>query len=482
MSNNEYKGLSQQILDDGKPAMSKSKSRRAVSEKGRRKSIFLLGLLASCSSIAGSLYAQDSVVREVTATSSFAATATEPVSMSLEDFEALAINHNPTLRQLGALSQKAAGFRTQVGLRPNPTIGYQGQQLADRGTDQHLVFIEQQQVTGGKLELNRRVLNEAVRVQNFELETQRFRVLTDVRTKFYETLAAQRSVEIITEFLPIATKGYEVAELRFKAKESSRIDSLQSKILKNEIELDLQQATVSFEAARRELTALTGTSELAPARLIGTLPDNAVRLDWNQTLSQVVAGSPEYSTAQAAVNQARAELDRQLVQPIPNVAYQFGAGVDNGTNSGMMNVQIGIPVPIHNKNQGNISAARAEYCRAVMELQRIEYAIQARLALVSGNYDSAAAAVSTYSDQILPSAGESLELAELAYKAGETSFLQVLVARQTYFDTQLKFIESQSRLAQAAAQVDGFVLSGGLDSVVDHSQDASLRDLTFGQQ
>ena len=90
-------------------------------------------------------------------------------------------------------------------------------QLADRNTDQHVAFIEQEFVTGSKLELNRRVLNEAVRAQLLELEAQKLRVATDIRVKFYEALAAQRRIHLIGEFQSVTTKAIEVAESRIKA-------------------------------------------------------------------------------------------------------------------------------------------------------------------------------------------------------------------------------------------------------------------------
>ena len=120
--------------------------------------------------------------------------------------------------------------------------------------------------------------------------------------------------------------------------------------------------------------------------------------------------------------------------------------------------------------------------RASREVERIENSIKARLAAVSRDYDSSLASVTKYANDILPNAEEGLKLAELAYKAGETSFLQVLVVRRTYFDTNLQYIASQAQLAQARAQVDGYVLTGALDAVEDRSGDDSLRELTFSQQ
>ncbi len=403
-------------------------------------------------------------------------------AMTLGDFESIALANNPTLRELAFTTQKAAGYRNQVGLRANPVVGYQGVQLADKSTDQHTAFIEQEIVRGGKLELNCRVLNEALRAQLLELETQRWRVTTDIRSKFYQALTAQRRIELIQEFQGVADKELELAELRKKALEGSQIDVLQAKVQKNEIDLAHQQAQVSFAAAWRELAAMTGTRHLSPSRLIGELPIEVEQLQWSSVAESTIQSSPERQVAQARVSQARANLERQTAQPISNLTVLMAAGVDNGTNSGLMNLQVGAPLPVFNQNQGNIAAARAEYCRAVTEVERIENSIRARLGAVSQQYDASMAAVKSYAEQILPSAEESLQLAELAYKAGETNFIQVLVARRTYFDSNLQYVLAQGQLAQAKALVDGFVLAGGLDAIDDQSGDDSLRGLTFSQQ
>ena len=406
----------------------------------------------------------------------------DQAGMSLENFELLALSNNPTIAELIATTQKAAGYRTQVSLRANPTLGYNGMQIADADTDQHTLYISQTIITGDKLELNRRVLNEALRAQLLQLEAQKYRVTTDIRVKFYEALAAQRRVALISDFQSVADKGLELAELRKNSLEGSQLDVVQANVQKYEIDLFLQQAEVSYQAAWRELAALAGSPDLTPVALVGELPKGEATLDWQTLASTMIASSPEYHSAQTRVRQAQANLQRQCVQPIPNLAVNFAAGIDNATNNGLINVQVGAPIPVFNKNQGNISAAQAELTRASREVERIENSIKARLAAVSRDYDSSLAAVSKYSNDILPNADEGLKLAELAYKAGETSFVQVLVARRTYFDTNLQYIASRSLLAQSRAKVDGYLLTGALNAVEDRSGDDSLRGLTFSQQ
>ena len=404
------------------------------------------------------------------------------VAMSLQDFDSLALANNPTICELAATTQKAAGFRTQVGLRANPIVGYQGAQLADQGTDQHTAFVQQEIVTGGKLDLNRRVLNEALRAQLLELEAQKLRVSTDIRIRFFEALASQRRIELIKDFQSVTAKGLELANLRKKASEGSQLEVLQAKVQKNEIDLALQQAELTYAATWRELAAFAGSPSLQMTRLQGELPVSPREQDWDGMTTSVLELSPEYDAAKVRVRQAQVSLQRHGVQAIPNLTVSLAGGADRGTNAGIINLQVGAPIPVFNKNQGNIAASQAEYRRAVLEAKRVEDSIKARMAVVSRDYDTSSVAVTKYAIEILPSAQESLDLAEQAYKGGETSFVQALIARRTYFDANLQYLAAQSQHAQAKSKVDGLVLTGGLDAVIDNSGDDGLRGLTFSQQ
>ncbi|AMV31612.1 Cobalt-zinc-cadmium resistance protein CzcC precursor [Pirellula sp. SH-Sr6A] len=401
---------------------------------------------------------------------------------TLEELLSLAFANNPAIKELAATTQIAAGYRTQVGLYANPMLGYQGQQLADAGTDQHLLFVQQQIITGDKRALNRAVLNEAVRAQVQELEAQKLRVATDIKTAYYDSLRIQEQLASIDQFFELLKQGVNAAEKRMQAGEGSKIDLLQTQVQVKQLELDRRQLSASLSARLREIVALAGMPNMQLQAVAGELPKLPASQDWKAVEDGLVATSPEYAAAQARIRQASAAIRRQESQPLPNLNVQFGAGVDNSTDSGMMNVQVGAPIPVFNKNQGNIAAARAEYCRAVQEAQRIDNAIRARLAIASGDYARAAEAVDMYLSELLPAAQETLDLAEGAYRAGEQDFIQLLVTRRTYFDTNLAYIAARAQLATAQAQIDGYMLTGALNAVINNSGDDSLRGLTLDQE
>jgi cobalt-zinc-cadmium efflux system outer membrane protein len=379
--------------------------------------------------------------------------------LSLADIEKLAIEKNPTIRQLSASIMKARGFRSQVGLKPNPTIGYFGSQIADAGTDQHGAFVSQEFVSGGKLAQNRRVLDRTLQAQLWDFETQKQRVLTDV-----------------------TVKGVEVSRRRREAQETSVVDLLQAEVQMAEIDVARQQARVVFRGAMQQLAAVSGTGELPQQTLSGELRQPPAEMNWDTVLQNLLQSSPELQAARFRVSAAQALQQRQQQQQIPNLQTEIGAGADNATGEGLINVTVGVPVPVFNRNSGNISAAYAEYSRAVHEVSRIEASIRSRLAEARQDFDTAAVAVRQYEEQILPRTEQTLELSERAFSAGEFDFLQVLIVRRTYFESNLKYVDSLAALAQARSRIDGLLLTGGLDAPADQSGDDGLRGQTFSQQ
>ncbi len=408
--------------------------------------------------------------------------ATFEESLTLAALEQMALAANPAISASLANIEKSNGLLQQVGTPANPTIGYFGQQLADEGTAQNGFYIDQEIVRGNKLALNQQVLCHTTQAQSWELEAQRYRVLTDVRVAFYAAIVAQKELDAILEFSTVADKGVDFAEKRLEAGEGTKIDVLQSRTLLSEINLAREQAIVAYRGAWQTLVAVAGVSNPQPVRLIGEISVSDQSPNWESTYHEILGNSPELKVAQEVLAEKQALLQRQLAQTIPNLETQIGAGYDSATNSGMLNLQIGAPIPMRNKNCGNIAAARGEIHMAIENVRRIEQSIKSRLATAAQEYDAASAAVQRYSGEIIPQAEEAMQLSEEGYLAGELEFLQTLVIRRSYYDATIKLAQAQGRLAQSEAKINGLLLSGGLEAHTDYASDDGLRGQSLGGQ
>ena len=127
--------------------------------------------------------------------------------MTLEALQQLALNNNPAILQGSSAANKAAGIRTQVGLGPNPTIGYSGQEIGNDGAaGLHAAFVSQTFVRGGKLAANQDVVGHEQQAILWQVEALRHRVRTDIKTRFYEALAAQERIRLARQFLEVANE------------------------------------------------------------------------------------------------------------------------------------------------------------------------------------------------------------------------------------------------------------------------------------
>src|SRR5580704_11537518 len=118
--------------------------------------------------------------------------------LTLAELERMALSGNPTLAQAAAEVRAATAQKLQSGLYPNPTVGYQGEQIRGgiQGGGEQGFFVSQDIVLGGKLGLSRRVFEQEKKQSEVEGEEQRLRVINSVRLFYYQALAAQEMVEL----------------------------------------------------------------------------------------------------------------------------------------------------------------------------------------------------------------------------------------------------------------------------------------------
>jgi cobalt-zinc-cadmium efflux system outer membrane protein len=389
--------------------------------------------------------------------------AAKPVTLA--DLEQLALQNNPSLSVAWANVNSARGRQIQGGLAPNPTIGYLADDMGeDNSAGKQGGFVSQQFITGGKLCLNRAIGVKDVQVFQFRRDTQELRVLSDVRIRFYEALAAQRRMEMAKEISGIGQLLTKSTQQLFDSQQVSRSDLLQAEVEAGESDIVASNAVVRNDEAWRLLASVVGISANEPRPLDGKLDGDIPRLEWASSYARLVNESPELAAAHARVQKARLSIERARRENIPNVDVMASVGHRNQNDFDVAGVQVGIPIPLLDRNQGNIMSADSELVAAQNDIHRIELELQERLATVFRRYESARQQVDRYQKDLLPRAQTSLELVGQGYRAGQTSFLVSLTSQRTYIRVNLAYIDALSELRQSAALIDSQLLSDSLQT------------------
>lgn len=393
----------------------------------------------------------------------------------LQELESMAAERNPTLAQAAASIRAAEGRRRQAGAFPNPIVGYFGEELSFRAageTSENGVFVEQTIPLGGKLGKAKRVFARERDQAVIIAEAQRTRVLNSIRVLYFNALGAQRLVELRDDLSQLAREAVEITKELYNVGQADSPDQLEIEIEAERAEIEFLRARTDWEQSWRALAAMVGNPELRPARLAGGPEEEVAALDEAQLLGTLLSGSPEVRVAQAGVERARAVLARARAERIPDLFVRGGVGYNNeildrdGRKTGAEGqVEVGVNVPIFNRNKGGIAAAEAELSIAERELERLQLSLRTRFASGFREYRNAQLTVERYRTQIVPRARRAYEMYLSNYRQMAAAYPQVLIAQRTLFQVEVEYARSLIELRQSAVGLRGFLLEGGLNPV-----------------
>lgn len=392
-------------------------------------------------------------------------TPTSTEALTLYDLEQMALSGNAALGQAAARIEALQGRWVQVGLYPNPMLGYAAEEMGDDGTaGKQGAYVSQQFILGKKLHLNRAIVEQEIARAEAEYAAMGRRVRTDVQMAFYSALLAQRRLSVTRDLVGIAEEAVEASEKLLKAEEVGKTALLQSQVEANTARILLQQAENARRGAWRKLTAVVGIPGMPLHEVVGEVEDIGHDYEFEQVLQTLNGGSPELAAAYSELERARWALSRAEVEPIPDVKAQVVVQHDNATGDDVAGVQIGIPLPLFDRNQGGIQQAWGEIAAAEQNAAKVEMRLRSQLADVFQSYADARVQVERYRDQILPQAKETLELTEKGYRAGEMDFLTLLTAQRTYFQTNLNYLNALRQYWNSSSEIDGLLLRDSLNS------------------
>lgn len=384
-------------------------------------------------------------------------------ALTLSELEEIALQNNPTLAAAAARMSAAEGKQLQAGLLPNPKLGYHGMEIGNRRTaGQQGGFIRQQIITGGKLRLDRAIAGTEVDERHFQFHAQQQRVLSDLRSRFYAALVAQRRVELSQELADIADDLVRSTRLLLEGRQTSENTLLQAEIEAEEAHILLENAQNESVQAWRRLAAVAGLPAVETTKLTGDITGDVVQYEWEDAYAMVLDANPELSAARARVERSRLAITRARREVIPNLDVTVSLRHINPTSSDTTSVLAGMPIPVFDRNQGNIMRTQAEAVAAEREVARIELDIQDRLAMTFRRYANARHQAECCKNRILPRAERSLDLVRNAYKEGRSEYLTLINSQQKFIQVNLAYLDSVHELWSSVTLLEGQLLTNSL--------------------
>jgi cobalt-zinc-cadmium efflux system outer membrane protein len=394
-------------------------------------------------------------------------------TITLEELQEMAVQNNPTFAQSTANIQAAEGRKKQSGLYPNPTVGYQGEQIRGgsyRGGEQGF-FVQQDIVLGGKLGLNRQIFDQELKQAQTESEEQRLRVITNVRMSYIQGLASQQTLELRRSLSKLAEDAVGTSHQLANVGQADAPDVLESEVEAQQAQLAVTMAEQNQYRVWKELAAVVGNPRLPLTRLEGTL-DDTPPVNADELVEKIANESPAVKIAELGVKRAEAALARAKREPIPDLQLRGGMQQNrellseiNPSPVGLQGfADVGVRIPIFNRNQGNIAAAKADAERAASEVERVKLVLRERSASVVQNYTFSQTAVDRYKNQMIPRARKAYEMYAAKYQGMAAAYPQVLIAQRTLMQLEVSYINALETFAMNSLSLQSYLLTDGLEA------------------
>jgi len=393
-------------------------------------------------------------------------------AMELKDFEEMALANNPTLQMAKDLVERSGGQARQSGLYPNPSVGYEGDEIRGGayGGGEQGAFIQQTIVLGGKLGLRKRVFEAQQREDEAGVDEQRARVLGDVEQRFYAALAAQEISRLRGQLAALARDAQQTAHQLGNVGQADLPDVLQAEVEAEQAAVDYTTAQMNYLQSFESLATTAGKPALAICLLKGEL--TALPQIDSRIVESILRDSPSVKRAQQGVAEAEAKLRSARREAVPDLRLRAGVQQDGE----LLNVaaprpapvgiisfaSAGIDIPIFNRNQGNVAAASAELARAREEVTRVQLLLRRAAAPLLRSYLARASEAAHYQSEMIPKATRAYQLYLSNYRQMAAAYPQVLISQRTLFQLQVGYLEVLEQAWQSAAALKSFALTDGL--------------------
>ncbi|AYO75534.1 TolC family protein [Sphingomonas sp. NPDC019816] len=376
---------------------------------------------------------------------------------TLDQAVAAAGGSAPAAEAAQANVEAARAARTVAGLRPNPTVQTQVENIAGSGpysgvgSAESTVSVAIPIELGGKrsariavanAQTNRALLVSAITQADIRLQ---------VTQLYVEAVAAERRVETARDQSRIAGDAANAASVRVKAGRASPIEEQRANVAKINADAELIRTIRLAQASRANL-----------ARRIGQSVDGPLDTAWLERLPHgygpdvppTAAGTLALAAADADLAVADANVRLARSQRVPDLEAGPGVRRLSATNDTALIFTVTMPIPIFNSGRAAVTQARAQ--RNQVEAQKRMTALDIEQAITDAQAAASNAAVTaqTATGPALEAAREAARIARIGYREGKFSQLDLLDAERTLAQTRLAAIDALTSYQNARAQLE----------------------------
>jgi cobalt-zinc-cadmium efflux system outer membrane protein len=378
--------------------------------------------------------------------------------LTVADAVSQALASHPRLAAAAARASAAEGLRRQAGLTLNPRLILQSENIRFPGSSPFTfpqnrdtyAFLAQTFETGGKRGSRVALATENIRLRELDLQLERQQIASRVSTAYWAAAGAAQYRDLLQDAVSSLDRVVQFHRDRVREGAAPEVD-----LLRIEVERDrlITLARIAAQDAERAAIALFREMGKTDFPLVAF----ADRLEQTRpvallTLDQVLEQRTEMKLARAGVEQARANLRLQEsnAKPDPDihVGYKRTAGSDT------LYAAVQIPLPVRNRNQGQIEAAAADIKAEESSVAATEALIRSEVETARTDYRARQKLLEEMLRPMRDRADQVYRIVDAAYRETGTDILRLLDAEHAQIETELIYVRTLSEFQQSAVALE----------------------------
>jgi outer membrane protein, heavy metal efflux system len=394
-----------------------------------------------------------------------------PAAITFDEAVREAIDHNLTLIAERYNVSIAQARLVTAGLRPNPVLTLNGM-FPTSNTLDHGVSPREQVVRtdfvferGGKRERRVEAADEAKSVAELQLLDSMRTLVLDVQNACIDVAVAKQNLTLAQDSLDAFNAVVRVNTERVRTGDLAPVELSRSRLASLQFQNDVRVQESKLVVAQNRLKGLLGRGDSRPIEVASDLRRDAEPVDLDAIRERALAARPDLRALRAEQARTAADLRLQIAQG--QVDYTVSGEVHRqfqppltDSHGYVYGVYVGVPLPIFNRNQGEVARAGEEERQAAARVAAREAEVRRELEAAYQNYSAARDVVANIEGRMLDQAREVRSTTEYSYRRGEASLIEFLDAVRAFNDTIHGYNDARAEFARSLYSLDS--LAGGV--------------------
>ena len=381
----------------------------------------------------------------------------------------LALEVNPAIAAARREIEATEAQVLQGSLRPNPGFSYNVDNMgkSSRSSSAQVELpIERGDKRAARVEAAQRGRDVALS----DLGGRQLKVRAEVMAAFFDVLAAQELLALAQDSVSLARRATDIASKRVAAGKVSPVEETKARVAEAGARVALTQAQSELRNARRRLASLWGNASPRFSEAQGDV-DLLPQIPARESIEQRLRTSPLLQRAQLELERRKSLVNVEQSKTIQDFTVSVGVKRREESQNEQMMLGFSVPIPLYNRNQGNLLEALRREDKARDELVAIRIALASDTYQVLERLSARREEAELLRAEVVPGAKSAYEAATIGFENGKFSFLEVLDAQRTFFSAKSQYLNALAAVHRAVTDLEGIL--GESDAALSPSTQSS---------